>query len=640
MRLFFNKNLPSKRTLQYWYTSIDGSPGINRSSLDILREKSISYQAERKHPLHVALVSDEMAIRKDICWDNEKRIFVGFVTISNALHNAKRDVDQPEVAKNALVFLVAGPDFKIPVAYHLVNGIASVDRANFSREVIRRVEETGIKIICFTSDGLFANVTVAEILGAKFKEKKPYFYSPTYPEQRIYIIFDPPHMLKLIRKHFTNGKLYSEKGLLDWNLLRVLVEKQRGGNFNLCNKLTQHHIDWHHKDMNVKLAAQTISRSVANALEQLNIDGYEEFENSQATVEFLQNGNDIFDVLNFAEKDEPNNFMKQPLNVEGEKTILPFADRMQTYLEKITVEVKTKKGYIRKPIFESREKMGFFGLHVDLISLKGMYYDFLKNGPLQVIHTKMFSQDHIETLFSLIRSRQGRNTNPNAIEFASAFKKLLLCHPLTTSLGQNVISNATGLLSVSSRVKVPLPPTNPNEYIDVNNEELMSSANDLTDAYDMHLNAYIAQCVEEKMLQTYKLSKKKSCSECANVLLDSNDNINDELLAMKNGKQPCRSTSKIIIFSDAVMEMIFSIKTTINFDEVHQTICNNLNINDFYTTSNFEHHQQSHKEQFVEEVVKTYLTLKSTNIGKRIGDEERGAFIRSRLEAQKHFAGQ
>lgn len=332
--------------------------------------------------------------------------------------------------------------------------------------------------------------------------------------------------------------------------------------------------------------------------------------------------------------------MKKPLDEEGKNTILPFAERMLTYLQKITVEVETKKGLIKKPIFESREKMGFFGFHVDLISLKGMYNDFLKNGPLQVIHTKMFSQDHIETLFSLIRSRQGRNTNPNATEFASAFKKLLLCHLLTTSLGQNVISNATGLLTVSSRVKISGPLTKPNEHIVVNTEELKNNATAPTDAYDMHLNAYIAQCVEEKMLQNYKLSKKKSCSECANVFLDSNDNINDELLAMKIGRQPCRSTSEIIIFSDAVIEMIYSNETPVNFVEVHQTIYNNLSINDFYTTSNFEHHQQSHKRQFVKEVVKTYLTLKSTNIGKRIGDEERGAFIRSRLEAQKHFAGQ
>lgn len=39
LRHFFNDNLPAKRTLQMWYTSIDGSPGICESALDIIREK-------------------------------------------------------------------------------------------------------------------------------------------------------------------------------------------------------------------------------------------------------------------------------------------------------------------------------------------------------------------------------------------------------------------------------------------------------------------------------------------------------------------------------------------------------------------------------------------------------------------------
>lgn len=29
LRLFFNNNLPAIRTLQLWYTSVDGSPGIS-----------------------------------------------------------------------------------------------------------------------------------------------------------------------------------------------------------------------------------------------------------------------------------------------------------------------------------------------------------------------------------------------------------------------------------------------------------------------------------------------------------------------------------------------------------------------------------------------------------------------------------
>lgn len=588
LRLFFNKNIPSKRTLQIWYTSVDGSPGINLSSLDILKEKAILYKSENHHQLHVTLISDEMSIRKDISWSAEKQSFVGFVSVISSSGRNTEDDNQNklDVAKNALVFLVVGPDFKVPVAYHLLNKLDSHERAELTREIIKSIEQIGIRILSLTFDGLYANLSTAELLGAKFDEKKPFFPSPTYPNQNIFIIFDPPHMLKLVRKHFSKEAIYSQDKLLDWNLLKILVEKQRGENFNLCNKLTQHHIDWHHKPMNVKLAAETISRSVADAIEQLDIDGYEEFENTKSTVEFLRNFNDIFDVLNVAEKsqtDITDITLKQPLSERTVEKIFSFADQMLTYIEKLIIDEETKDRVVRKPIFKSGARMGFLGFYMDLISLKGIYNDFVKNGPLSVFYTKIFSQDHLETFFSLIRNRQGRNDNPNAVEFQSAFKKLLICHPLMTSENHNVISNATGLLTVSSRPKRQLTPTDSIEIreIDVNKEELYNRAIDPTDPYQKHLSSYIAVCVEEKILQANKRLKKSSCRECTRVLLDNNEKINDELLSLKNKSQPCKSTLKIVIFSEAVLELISSNEGQISFDVASKTINDNLNLEEY-----------------------------------------------------------
>lgn len=95
--------------------------------------------------------------------------------------------------------------------------------------------------------------------------------------------------------------------------------------------------------------------------------------------------------------------------------------------------------------------MGFFGFLMNAISLNGIYKDFVLNGPLKVFYTMQFSQDHLETWFSLVRNSVGRNDNPNAIEFQSAFRKLLVCHPITTSMDQNCITDATKILTVSSR---------------------------------------------------------------------------------------------------------------------------------------------------------------------------------------------
>lgn len=264
LRIFFNKNLPSKRTFQFWYNSIDASPGICESAFDILREKAEEYQREKQHPLHVCAMSDETSIRKQICYCAEMQSFVGFSTITNSSQHRsdQNSSNQLSVAKDALVFMVVGPDFKLPVAYHLVNGLESKDRAGLTLEVIRKIEEAGPIVVSFTGDGLQGNITAAEILGAKFEQDKPFFLSPTHPHQKIYIIWDPPHMLKLIRKHFALDDIYYHDQLVDWNLIRILVEKQSADNFNLSNKLSRNHINWHQMPMNVKLAAQTISQSV------------------------------------------------------------------------------------------------------------------------------------------------------------------------------------------------------------------------------------------------------------------------------------------------------------------------------------------------------------------------------------------
>lgn len=124
-----------------WYTSIDGSPGICTPALKILREKAEAYEAENHHKIHITLISDEKAIRKQICWSMETQSFTGFSTVTNSSqHPGDHDTDQDppklKLAKDALVFLVGGPNFKVPVGYHLLNGLDSIDRAALTLEVV------------------------------------------------------------------------------------------------------------------------------------------------------------------------------------------------------------------------------------------------------------------------------------------------------------------------------------------------------------------------------------------------------------------------------------------------------------------------------------------------------------------------
>lgn len=190
LRMYFNKNTPSKRTIQMWYSSVDGSPGINADALKIIREKASSYEAENKHKLHLTLISDEMAIKKKIQWNVVKESFDGFCSVTSISkhpenQNSNQDAPQLKVAKDALVLIVVGPNFKVPVAYHLLNGLDAIDRAALTLETVRNVEETGAIVMSITADGLNANFTVAGLLGARLNEGKPYFYSPTLIDQKI-----------------------------------------------------------------------------------------------------------------------------------------------------------------------------------------------------------------------------------------------------------------------------------------------------------------------------------------------------------------------------------------------------------------------------------------------------------------------
>lgn len=455
-------------------------------------------------------------------------------------------------------------------------------------------------------------------------------------------------MIKLVRKHFSTGKLHHEDQLLNWDLLRLLVEKQKSENFNLCNKLTHRHINWYQKPMNVRMAVETISNSVADVLEQLGRDGYEEFEDCGSTVEFLRIFNDAFDIFNFAIKDAQScNIYKQHISDATVGMLFPFLERFKKYICELNINVTRNENdeAFLKPVLESSAKTGFFGFYIDAISLKGIYDEFVRNGPLQVFNTMQFSQDHIETFFSLVRNCQGRNDNPKTTEFRSAFRKLFVCHPYLTSADHNVISNATKILTASSAVSKRSTPAHsvPSEdpEMEVDYEGMVEYEIESMDPYDQHACAFIALKVEERMMKAMK------CSDCVNVFAQS-EKISDELLAMKKSKnapasQPCESTLKIVIFSNAVMRTLPAYEHSKDIRRITQAIVSNLSSDDLYVTPHFERQQEGtniHKENFITRVVTTYLALKSENIGCRLTDEECGVYIRNRMKTKVHASGQ
>lgn len=138
------------------------------------------------------------------------------------------------------------------------------------------------------------------------------------------------------------------------------------------------------------------------------------------------------------------------------------------------------------------------------------------------------------------------------------------------------------------------------------------------------------------------------CTKCAEVLISPGDKIADELLAMKaESKQPSASTLKIVIFSNAVMKMFSSDRLEGNsFTGVWKNIRENIDTEDVYRNFQLSEHEDEvssktgHKEEFISQLIKTYMTMKSQKICKKIADKERGELVRHKKKREYILAGQ
>lgn len=187
-----------------------------------------------------------MSIRKQTIWNQEKYQYSWFIEHGEAIPDTSG-----KLASGALVFLLVGTRsrWKCPI---------------------------GLKVWSITTDGTPVNPSNFQLLGCQFgttyEPMVTKFLHPT-TDGDIYAILDPCHILKLA-----------------WNALAKIgsvidndIEKSNGNIFDTCkefkrkrieatrNKFSSIHLNFEKHKMNVRLAAQTLSSSVADAIDFLNV---------------------------------------------------------------------------------------------------------------------------------------------------------------------------------------------------------------------------------------------------------------------------------------------------------------------------------------------------------------------------------
>ena len=179
--------------------------------------------------------------------------------------------------------------------------------------------------------------------------------------------------------------------------------------------------------MNVRLAAQTFSESVAKVIDFLRDEvAINEFEGSEATTEFINRMNTIFDLLN--SRNPYGQGTKAPVSHVNLDTWLQSCQDIANYI----FSLKDEKGnYLQT----GRRKTAIWGFKFSIESIQSIVQELLNHTykPYKHVLTYKLSQDHIELLFNKIRRHCGWNNNPNVLEFKYALRRIIIRNSIEPS---------------------------------------------------------------------------------------------------------------------------------------------------------------------------------------------------------------
>ena len=134
--------------------------------------------------MEVALIIDAMAIKKHISWD----------------YGAGDD--PTEEATEVLCFMVVTffKHWKLPIGYFLTRGLPGYCLSRLIVHALQSLHENGASVLTVTMDGHQANQAAMKQMGVTLKGTiRSTFKHPSDAAEEICGIFDPCHMIKLVR---------------------------------------------------------------------------------------------------------------------------------------------------------------------------------------------------------------------------------------------------------------------------------------------------------------------------------------------------------------------------------------------------------------------------------------------------------
>lgn len=648
IRQKFKNNLPHPATIRKWFlnSSATGEPGICGTSLSIIK-KLVTDQKAKGEDLYCTLAFDEMSIRRHVQWLNSQKKFSGFINFGNI--SSEKSEHLP-VASHAKVFMLNGINlkFNLPVAFYFIKTLDGMEKVVLISAILKEMCETGAKVLVVDFDGLATNIKATEIMGANFdlEDLRP-FFNHSYDPLTVFVFFDVPHMIKLVRNALAQYKIMvdSEGRTIEWRFFEKLVEIGLKSDF-VSHKMNQAHLDVTRNAMRVGLAAQTLSSSVASSMKSLMDRGNSDFQGCAGTIKFIKMFDKIFDVLN-SDVFRADNIYKTPITPSSKDRIFNFLDKAVGYIKGLTFFDGT-------PAIQHERKTGFKGIIADIVNVKSIYTQFVETGKFDTFPVRKTNQDPVESLFGRCRSYSvlGNNTNPTVQQFQSSIRRLLISNEITSSNLSNCDDDLNILFVSSDRPKkdnttvamaTPGPsqekslttePSDPDEH-EYSEFMFQTRYRSITED-DRYGIAYIAGVIENKILSYADFN----CKECEMLFMSKEKLEITSFPKNRNSRIPCKFTFEICMWTYNTLKPEL---LKLNFD-YSTLLLKILNVDhvQFYRETDFNTHE-GHDEILTKFIAEEFINAECTYTAKLATYNEQLKLdkTRNKKKANKvaHFQG-
>lgn len=157
-------------------------------------------------------------------------------------------------------------------------------------------------------------------------------------------------------------------------------------------------MEWKKSPMKVNLATQTLSSSVADAIDFCRDIGVAGFEGSAPTTDFIRKIDRWFDIMN--SRNPLGRGFKAPLSTKNENSWRPFLHETIQYISSLRLENGTR-------MVDSSRKTGFIGVILSCKTIVCIFDQLIGSHKthLKYLLTYKMSQDHLELFFNAVRAR-------------------------------------------------------------------------------------------------------------------------------------------------------------------------------------------------------------------------------------------